>query len=168
MPETVKLTLRQADALIAEKFFGAVGVGFYGPSKAHNMHTEYTRCDTWAEAKALYDKYWNPKSAADVSEDILQWRENWGPIVVDAYCMDADASQQLRAKLAEQFKIVELGWYSMRPDKKFYCLLGNHFNSNNEPDGPDGDADSEELAVALAALKSIGIEVQGLLTEVKE
>lgn len=152
------MTDREIDALIAEKVFGHKVVmvralsGYVShrdgkPVEPHEAHFDDVPC---IEEQGV--------------TTFLHYIEH--PIyklnTVPRYCSDPRASKQVREKLAERFETVELMHWTIHAPVPFAglfrCAVWNHDTDGCSVDTTMAEGDTEERAVALAALKTVGVE----------
>ncbi len=137
------MTLRECDYQIARHLFGW-------------KHLQFTRTSGSRFVMLM------------APDDIPEHIRSMNPVEVESgdednareYTTDANASKRVRQKLAERFHGFNL---SKSPHEvntaKPYCF--QVFTSNlNDADVTGPYAETEELAVALCALKSIGMDVE--------
>lgn len=146
---------RVLDGIIGERIMDYQGVGYYGPTKSNGMHQDYVRVETWAEAKALYDRYWAADTVeAHVHEDIYQWEDGWGPLMIPEFSgnmLDAWVLvEEMRSARFQRWLYLSEhsdGWRAV-----FSSTIGQ------APLHAVGSAPSPELAICRAALVVVGAE----------
>lgn len=106
------------------------------------------------EQLAHYDRIW-------VKERMIMACEQCGNL--PDFCVDPEWSGTIRAKLAEKYDWL-LGYGRTRPDEKLYGFA--LYEKETAPFDERyqvciAEADTEEMAVALCALRSVGVDVDG-------
>lgn len=163
---------RELDALVAEKVMGIAGpFGWSGPPRdnetawVHKSSVLYPSCQ---EATQRYQEYVIAKYGAlrgEVDEhdaSLCYWKEDWGPLYVDDYS----------TCISDAWEVVERFRRGDKTGRMVACCVDLHITDAIEEGGDsscriygptcaevEARAPEMPLAICLAALKAVGVEV---------
>lgn len=154
------MTLREIDRLIAEKVFG-MNLAAFGIFDMSGYRLRDRDFDSREEAEAY---------VASEDERMPEAHKSTGKIQIlpcvrqhPNFSSDAYAAKQLRMKLAEKWDWI-LGSGKTHPKEPQFGFALYSKDGDHDVDEPDFAAEtdtSEELAICLAALHSVGHPVEG-------
>lgn len=147
------MTLREIDVLVAEKFFRITTIlesPAYRDPECGQWQIWYPAWDVM-ENSAMDKRFYTERILTYCPDPSSIWREE-----LPHYTTDPVAAKRIRASLINKFAALQIEWTA----GLVYCGTWNYFDGGDALRNMfEADASTEELAVALCALRTVGIKI---------